>query len=35
MVEIKTLKIDVVYLSFLLKIQKDKHDIWYSGREQY
>ena len=34
MVEIKTLKTDVVFPLFLLRIQKDMQVIWFSGREQ-
>ena len=33
MVEIKVLKTDVVFPLFLVRIRKDMHVIWFSGRE--
>ena len=34
MVEIKILKTDVVFPKFLIRIQKEMHTIWFSGREE-
>ena len=33
MMEIKTLKTEVVFPKFLLRIQEDIHMIWHSGKE--